>query len=84
MYLTKAYAQVVVLLSGTGYHIYDLPKKTIAEQITTNKWSFAVQMFYHPMMFAIRASIIMFLWRMKDKRKRIRYSLHAVCKCSPT
>ncbi|EAT80018.2 hypothetical protein SNOG_12720 [Parastagonospora nodorum SN15] len=35
-------------------------------------------MFYHPMMFAIRASIIMFLWRMKDKRRRIRYSLHAV------
>jgi hypothetical protein len=74
---------IVVLLSGTGFHVRDLPKKTIKEQVITNQWSFAVQMFYHPMMFAIRASIIVFLWRMKDKRRRIRYSLHVVCKCTP-
>ncbi|KAG9206916.1 hypothetical protein G6514_000206 [Epicoccum nigrum] len=42
------------------------------------KWSFAVQMFYHPLMCTIRASIIVFLWRMKDYRRRIRYSLHVV------
>lgn len=71
---------IVILLSGTGFHVWDLPKKSIKEQITSNQWSFAVQMFYHPMMFAIRASIIVFLWRMKDKRRRIRYSLHVVCK----
>lgn len=69
-----------VLVSGTGYHVYDLPKQTVAEKITTLKWSFAVQMFYHPMMCAIRASIIMFLFRIKDNRRRIRYSLHTVCK----
>ncbi|KAF1932851.1 uncharacterized protein M421DRAFT_1434 [Didymella exigua CBS 183.55] len=67
-----------VLVSGTGYHVYDLPKRTIAEKITALKWSFAVQMFYHPLMCAIRASIIMFLFRMKDERRRIRYSLHIV------
>ncbi|KAF9697379.1 hypothetical protein EKO04_004784 [Ascochyta lentis] len=67
-----------VLVSGTGYHVYDLPKHTIAEKITALKWSFAVQMFYHPLMCAIRASIIMFLFRMKDRRRRIRISLHIV------
>ena len=72
-----------VLVSGTGYHVYDLPKQTIAEKITALKWSFAVQMFYHPLMCAIRASIILFLFRMKDHRRRIRYTLHIVCK-SPT
>jgi hypothetical protein len=36
-------------------------------------------MFYHPLMGAIRASIIMFLFRMKDHRRRIRISLHVVC-----
>ena len=73
-----------ILLSGTGYHVYDLPKQTIAEKITALKWSFAVQMFYHPLMCTIRASIIVFLWRMKDYRRRIRYSLHVVCKSSPS
>ena len=67
-------------MSGTGYHVYDLPKQTVAEKITALEWSFAVQMFYHPLMCAIRASIIMFLFRMKDYRRRIRYSLHIVCK----
>ena len=68
-----------VLVSGTGYHVYNLPKQTIAEKITALKWSFAVQMCYHPLMCAIRASIILFLFRMKDYRRRIRYTLHIVC-----
>jgi hypothetical protein len=37
-------------------------------------------MFYHPMMGAIRASIIMFLFRVKDQRWHIRWALHVVCK----
>jgi hypothetical protein len=64
--------------------VYDLPKQTAAEKITALKWSFAVQMFYHPLMCSIRASIIMFLFRMKDNRRRIRISLHIVCKLPST
>jgi len=75
----KAYLVLDILLSGTGYHVRDLPKKSVEQQVVILKWSFAVQMFYHPLMFCIRASIIMFLFRMKDKRRRIRYSLHTVC-----
>ncbi|KAH8729008.1 hypothetical protein GQ44DRAFT_737189 [Phaeosphaeriaceae sp. PMI808] len=67
-----------ILRSGTGFHIWDLPKRTVPEQLITNRWNFAVQMIYHPLMFSIRASIIMFLFRMKDNRRRIRYSLHVV------
>ncbi|KAH7072407.1 hypothetical protein FB567DRAFT_564303 [Paraphoma chrysanthemicola] len=67
-----------ILLTGTGYHIYDLPKQTVHEKIVANKWSFSIQMLYHPLMGSIRASIIMFLFRMKDNRRRIRYSLHVV------
>jgi hypothetical protein len=70
---------LVIQVSHTGFHGWDLPKQTITEKITTAKWSFAVQMFYHPLMGAIRASIIMFLFRMKDHRRRIRISLHVVC-----
>lgn len=37
-----------ILLSGTGYHIWDIPKKSIAQQLVALRWNFAVQMFYHP------------------------------------
>ncbi|KAI8931223.1 hypothetical protein NX059_011571 [Plenodomus lindquistii] len=69
---------VYILLSGTGFHVYDLPKRTVHEQLVALHWNFSVQMVYHPLMFTIRASIIMFLFRMKDKRRRIRWSLHLV------
>lgn len=82
-YQNLVLTNTVVQVSGTGYHIYDLPKQTVAEKVIAAKWSFAVQMFYHPLMCAIRASIIMFLFRMKDYRRRIRYSLHIVCMSNP-
>lgn len=37
-----------ILLSGTGYHVWDVPKKSIHEQLVALRWNFAVQMFYHP------------------------------------
>jgi len=70
-----------IILSHTGYHKVDVPKQTIAQQVLALKWSFAVQMFYHPMMGAIRASIILFLFRVRDKRMHIRIALHVVCMC---
>lgn len=39
---------VYILLSGTGYHTYDLPKKSVHEQLVALHWSFTVQMLYHP------------------------------------
>ncbi|KAL6711009.1 hypothetical protein ACN47E_006884 [Coniothyrium glycines] len=71
-----------ILLSGTGYHIWDVPKRSVHEQLVALHWNFSVQMLYHPLMGAIRASIIMFLFRMKDNRRRIRYSLHVVFWCN--
>ncbi|KAF2873218.1 hypothetical protein BDV95DRAFT_490229 [Massariosphaeria phaeospora] len=67
-----------VILGHTGHHIGDVPKQTPEQQVLTLKWSFAVQLIYHPMMGAIRQSIIMFLYRVKDKRPLIRHSLHVV------
>ncbi|KAF2741210.1 hypothetical protein EJ04DRAFT_117439 [Polyplosphaeria fusca] len=67
-----------ILLSHTGYHVHDIQKQTPEQQVLALKWSFAVQMFYHPMMGAIRASIIQFLFRVRDKRFFIKLSLHVV------
>ena len=69
-----------VIYSNTGYHSTDIPKQTVDQQVLAAKWSFAVQMFYHPMMGAIRASIIAFLFRVKDSRRHINIALHIVCK----
>ncbi|KAF1962981.1 hypothetical protein CC80DRAFT_542130 [Byssothecium circinans] len=65
-----------IILSRTGYHAKDIPKKSVDEQVLAVKWSFAVQMFYHPLMGAIRASIIAFLFRVKDPRRYIQVALH--------
>ncbi|XP_014555638.1 hypothetical protein COCVIDRAFT_38676 [Bipolaris victoriae FI3] len=69
---------VYIVLSGTGYHVYDLPKKSVHEQLIALHWNFSIQMLYHPLMGLIRASIIVFLFRMKDSRRRVRYPLHIV------
>lgn len=65
-------------MSNTGYHSYDLAPQTVNEKVTALEWSFAIQLFYHPMMGAIRASIIMFLFRVEDHRMSIRLALHLV------
>lgn len=67
-------------MSHTGFRKSELPKQSVEEQILALKWSFAVQMFYHPMMGAIRASIIMFLFRVNDVRRHIQWALYIVCK----
>jgi hypothetical protein len=67
-------------VSHTGYRSSEVSIQTLDQQVHARKWSFAVQMFYHPMMGAIRASIIMFLFRIKDQRWHIRWALHVVCK----
>ncbi|KAF9738246.1 hypothetical protein PMIN06_001784 [Paraphaeosphaeria minitans] len=67
-----------IIVSHTGYRSSEVPKQTLEQLIHARKWSFAVQMFYHPLMGAIRASIIMFLFRVKDERWHIRWALHVV------
>jgi structural maintenance of chromosome 2 len=39
---------VYIVLSGTGYHVYDLPKKSVTQQLVALRWNFTVQMLYHP------------------------------------
>ena len=40
-----------ILLSGTGFHIYDLPKRSPHELLVALHWNFSVQMIYHPRMY---------------------------------
>lgn len=48
------------------------------EKIAGQKFNFANQLLYHPLMTIIRASIIFFLFRVQDPRRFIRVALQIV------
>ncbi|PGH17443.1 hypothetical protein AJ80_04813 [Polytolypa hystricis UAMH7299] len=68
----------MIKTSYTGYHEWDIPEQTVEEKVTALKWSYALQLGYHPMMGAIRGSIVLFLFRVGDQRRHINWSLHVV------
>ncbi|KAK2781031.1 Structural maintenance of chromosomes protein 2 [Onygenales sp. PD_12] len=68
----------MAVISYAGYHKWDVPKQSIERQILGLKWSFVVQLVYHPLMGAIRGSIVMFLFRLQDLRKGVQIALHTV------
>lgn len=59
----------------TGYHIWDVPKRSIELQVYFAKLSMAQQLSYNPTLCLVKASIIVFLMRLGDQRRLIRYSL---------
>ncbi|KAF2712548.1 hypothetical protein K504DRAFT_401541 [Pleomassaria siparia CBS 279.74] len=67
-----------IVLSHTGYHKAEVPKQTAAQETVALQWSFVVQLLYHPLMGTIRASIVMFLFRVQDTRLHVHLALHVV------
>lgn len=57
-----------------GYHIWDVPEQSI-EEVYSGKLSTAQQLLYNPILCLVKASIIIFLIRLGDVRRKIRYSL---------
>lgn len=57
-----------------GYHIWDVPDQTIEDKVFSGKLSMAQQLLYNPILCLVKASIIIFLIRLGDQRKKIRYS----------
>ena len=63
------------LKTWQGYHHYDIPELTIEDQIQASKYDIANQLLYNPILALVKASIVLFLWRLEDRRKVIRWSL---------
>lgn len=63
------------LKSWQGYHYYDIPKLSIEDRMQASRYDLANQLLYNPILVLVKASIIFFLWRLRDKRKAIRWSL---------
>jgi hypothetical protein len=60
-----------------GYHIWDVPEPSIEDQVYASKLSMAQQLLYNPILCLVKASIMLFLMRLGDQRRVIRYSLTA-------
>lgn len=58
-----------------GYHVADVPKMSIERQILGQRYNLANQLLYHPTLSVVKASAILFLLRIGDKRKRVDWSL---------
>ncbi|KAL4781137.1 hypothetical protein BJX76DRAFT_350415 [Aspergillus varians] len=63
-------------LSWQGYHVWDIPKQTIAEQVKAQRFNLANQLLYNPILAIVKASIIVFIFRLQDRRPIVRWNLH--------
>lgn len=63
------------ILSYQGYHYYDIPKLSVEQQIRSQQLNLANQGTYIPILGIVKASIIVFLWRLDDPRRPIKLAL---------
>jgi hypothetical protein len=80
--LAVAYAGVVyrwIIANWFGFHVWDIPDhvRTVENQVFASKLNMAQQMLYNPILGIVKASIILFLLRLGDRRWFIRYGLIA-------
>jgi hypothetical protein len=66
------------LLSYQGYHEADIPTQTIEQTVLAAKYNIANQVLYNPILSLIKLSVIIFLHRLEDRRKSIKYNLYAL------
>ncbi|KAB2577645.1 Cfem domain-containing protein [Lasiodiplodia theobromae] len=58
-----------------GYHVADIPEMSIERQILGQRYNLANQLLYHPILSIVKMSVILFLLRIDDKRRRVDWSL---------
>ncbi|KAK5166067.1 uncharacterized protein LTR77_008328 [Saxophila tyrrhenica] len=58
-----------------GYHYYDVPTLTDQERVLGSKYDLANQLLYNPILALVKASVLIFLWRLEDRRKIIQWSI---------
>lgn len=66
------------LLSWQGYHYFDIPKLSVQQKVQAAKYDIANQLLYNPILAVVKTSVIVFLWRLEDRRKSVRLALSAL------
>jgi structural maintenance of chromosome 2 len=70
------YAFIVV--RHIGFHIWEVPHRSIEDQVFSLKLSMAQQLLYTLILCLVKASTLLFFLRLGDQRRVIRYSLKAL------
>lgn len=65
-------------LTYSGYHSSDVPQLSIQEKIMGQKYNLANQLLYNPILAIVKASVIVFLFRLEDRRRIVRLDLHTL------
>ncbi|KFY38587.1 hypothetical protein V495_06476 [Pseudogymnoascus sp. VKM F-4514 (FW-929)] len=63
------------LYTWQGYHKADIPKLSIAQQVTGGKYNIANQLLYNPILSLVKASLIFFLLRIGNTHRIARMAL---------
>ncbi|KAL4908688.1 hypothetical protein BDW74DRAFT_175370 [Aspergillus multicolor] len=63
-------------LSHSGYHSWDIPNQTIAEQVKAQKYNLANRLLYNPILAIVKTSVIVFIFRIEDHRPIVRWNLY--------
>jgi len=61
-----------------GYHTRDVPELSVQDKILSDKVFFAQGLLYNPVLGLVKWSIILFLLRLDDRRRYIRWTLIAL------
>ncbi|KAL2844826.1 hypothetical protein BJY01DRAFT_214678, partial [Aspergillus pseudoustus] len=67
---------VYTKLSYQGYHSWDVPEQTLEEKILAQRYNLANQLLYNPILAIVKASVIVFIYRLEDRRPIVRWNLH--------
>ena len=60
------------------YHIYDIPPTSMEQKVRAEKYNLANQLLYNPILAIVKVSVILFLFRLGDKRPIVRWNLHVL------
>lgn len=68
-------AYFTIKTSYLGIHIEDVPEH---DPIVPLRWQFIIQLWYSPILGAVKASILLFMLRLTSHMARVRWSIHAL------
>lgn len=68
-------AAIWMKISWYGYHGRDIPELSVQDKILSDKVFFAQGLLYNPVLGLVKWSIILFLIRLDDRRRYVRWTL---------
>ncbi|RDW94961.1 hypothetical protein BP5796_00724 [Coleophoma crateriformis] len=79
VYWAETYTSIkLVKTLYIGYHIWDIPAPPVFDSILGDKYSYATQLLYNPILALIKTSILLFLLRLTGQKSAVRKSIYAL------